>query len=438
MNRQECLRYLEKIQDLGIKFGLDNVRAILDSLGNPHQKYPSVLVAGTNGKGSVCAMLTQILSLHGFRVGLFTSPHLVRVEERIRIGKRPIAVSNFCQILTRLKEKIEDLIAGKILISPPTYFELMTCLGLVYFEEQKVDMAVLEVGMGGRFDATNVVDPVVTAITTISGEHQKFLGESLHQIAFEKAGIIRAGIPVVCGVEEREAFLTIKKRAKELQAPFLGIFEKDENFFSLREDKGYKFEYRSEKEKYSFSPQLLGFHQGKNASIAILTAEQLSKNWKKLEKNKIIQGIESCKWEGRLEVISRQPHIILDGAHNEEGARALETYIRDFTPSPMILVFAMMRDKKIEQIAGILFPLSKKIVITRFPYFRAASPEDIKARTKKFEDRLLLEPDPKKAIDLALQMADPKDSILVTGSLYLVGEIKKIFPRKKNLFNLPL
>lgn len=428
MNRQECLRYLEKIQNLGIKFGLDNVRAILDSLGNPHKKYPSVLVAGTNGKGSVCAMLTQILSLHGFRVGLFTSPHLVRVEERIRIGKRPISVKDFCQILTCLREKIEDLIAGKTLISPPTYFELMTCLGLVYFEEQKVDMAVLEVGMGGRFDATNVVDPVVTAITTISGEHQKFLGESLQQIAFEKAGIIRAGIPVVCGVEEREAFLTIKKRSKELQAPFLGVFEKDRNFFSLRENKGYKFEFRSEKEKYSFLPQLLGLHQGKNAAITIVAAEQLNKNWKRLEKNKIIQGIESCHWEGRLEVISRQPHIILDGAHNEEGARALETYIQDFVPSPLILVFAMMRDKKIEQVAGILFPLSKKIVITRFPYFRAASPEDIKARTKKFEDRLLLEPDPKKAIDLALQMANPKDSILVTGSLYLVGEIKKFLP----------
>ncbi len=429
MNRQECLRYLEKIQNLGIKFGLDNVRAILDSLGNPHQKYPSVLVAGTNGKGSVCAMLTQILSLHGFRVGLFTSPHLIRVEERVRIGNRPIAAKDFCQILTRLRERIEDLIADRTLISPPTYFELMTCLGLTYFKEQKVDMAVLEVGMGGRFDATNVVDPVVTAITTISGEHQKFLGESLSQIAFEKAGIIRAGIPVACGVEEKDAFLTIKNRAKELQAPFLSVFEKDENFFFFRENKGYKFEYRSERESYNFSPQLLGLHQGKNASIAVVVAEQLSKNWKKLEKIKIIRGIESCRWEGRLETISSQPYIIVDGAHNEEGARALETYVRDFLPSPMILIFATMRDKNIEQIAGILFPLSRKIIITRFPYFRAAYPEDIRARTKKFEDRLLLEPNPKKAIDLALQIANPKDAILVTGSLYLVGEIKKFLPK---------
>ncbi len=160
-----------------------------------------------------------------------------------------------------------------------------------------------------------------------------------------------------------------------------------------------------------------------------MVAEQLSKNWKKLEKIKIIRGIESCRWEGRLETISSQPYIIVDGAHNEEGARALETYVRDFLPSPMILIFATMRDKNIEQIAGILFPLSRKIIITRFPYFRAAYPEDIRARTKKFEDRLLLEPNPKKAIDLALQIANPKDAILVTGSLYLVGEIKKFLPK---------
>jgi len=427
MNRQECLRYLEKIQNLGIKFGLDNVRDVLDSLGNPHQKYQSVLVAGTNGKGSVCAMLTRILSLHGFRVGLFTSPHLVRVEERIRIGSRPISAGSFCQILSHLREKIEELVDSKILISPPTYFELMTCLALDYFEQQHVDMAVLEVGMGGRFDATNVVDPTVTAITTISGEHQRFLGERLEQIAFEKAGILRENIPLVCGVEEKGAFLTIKRRAEDLQAPFFGVFDMAKNFLFLKENKGYKFEYRSEGEKYSYSPRLMGFHQGKNAAVAIVVAEQLSQNWKKLTKEKIIKGIESCRWEGRLEIISRRPLILLDGAHNEEGARALKVFVQDFISSPLILVFAMMRDKKIEKIADILFPLAKKVVITRFPYFRAASPEDIRERTKKYKDRLLVEPDPKKAVDLALQIANPEDSILVAGSLYLAGEIKKFF-----------
>lgn len=427
MNYEECLRYLENIQKLGIKFGLDNVRTILDSVDNPHQKYPSLLVAGTNGKGSVCAMLTQILTLHNFRVGLFTSPHLVRVEERIRIGKKLISVQSFCLILTLLREKIEDLIASKVLLSPPTYFELLTCLGFIYFKEQKVDIAVLEVGMGGRFDATNVADPLVTVITTISPEHQKFLGKSLEQIAFEKAGIIKRNIPVICGVEEGEAFLTIKKRAKELKAPFFGVFEKQRRFLPLKSKNDFSFEYRSEKERYDFSPALCGLHQGRNAAMAIVTAEKLSKNWKNLEKAKIIQGIEKCQWEGRLEVISHNPLIILDGAHNEEGAKALRSYVRDFISSPLILVFAMMRDKKIKKIADILFPLAKKIILTRFPYFRAASPEEIKAKTLRFENQILLESNPKKAFHLALQNATPQDSILITGSLFIVGEIKKYF-----------
>lgn len=426
MNYEECLRYLENVQNLGIKFGLDNVRAILDSVDNPHLKYPSILVAGTNGKGSVCALLTQIFTLHNFRVGLFTSPHLVRVEERIRIGKKLISVRSFCQILTLLREKIEDLIAAKTLLSPPTYFELLTCLGFIYFKEQKVDIVVLEVGMGGRFDATNVADPLATVITTISAEHQRFLGESLEQIAFEKAGIIRSGVPVICGVEERKAFLTIEKIAQELRALFFGVFEKRGSFIPLRNKNGFSFEYRSEREKYDFSPALRGLHQGRNAAMAIVAAEQLSKNWKSLEKAKIIQGIEKCQWEGRLEVVSHNPLIILDGAHNEEGAKALRSYVRDFISSPLILVFAMMRDKKIEKIADILFPLAKKIILTRFPYFRAASPNQIKAKTLRFENRILLEPNPKKAFHLALQNATPQDSILVAGSLFIVGEIKKI------------
>ena len=428
MNYRECLRYLEKIQNSGIKFGLDNVRAVLSALDNPHQKYPSVLIAGTNGKGSVCAMLSQILTLHGFRAGLFTSPHLVRVEERIRIAGTPIPARAFCRVLTQLKERIEELINSKILLSPPTYFELLTCLALTYFQEQKVDMAVLEVGMGGRFDATNVVDPVVSVITTISAEHQKFLGESLEQIAFEKAGIIRKSVPVVCGVKPREAFLTIKERAKELCAPFFGVFEKSDSYIAYKRWNGYQFEYTSNKERYSYSPSLSGQHQGKNAAVAIVASERLCENWRKLDKEKIIRGIETTRWEGRMEVISSSPQVVLDGAHNEEGAMVLRDYIHDFIPSPIILVFASMRDKKIEKIADILFPVSRMVILTRFPFFKGASPEEIKEKVSRFEDCLFLEPDPRKALLMALENAAPDECILVTGSLYIVGEIKKFFP----------
>ncbi|UCC38839.1 MAG: bifunctional folylpolyglutamate synthase/dihydrofolate synthase [Candidatus Aminicenantes bacterium] len=425
MNYEQCLKYLEKIQNLGIKFGLDNVRTLLSSFGNPHTKFASVLVAGTNGKGSVCAMLTETLALHNFRAGLFTSPHLVRVEERIRIGRALIPTQSFCNILTSLKEKIEELIAQKKLLSPPTYFELLTCLALLYFEKQKVDMAILEVGMGGRFDATNVVNPVLSVITTISREHQKFLGQSLSQIAFEKAGIIKPDVPVVCGVEASEAYETIKKRARELEAPFLGVFDRKNSFQVQKAERKCSFIYETKNNKYWFSPSLQGEHQGRNAAVVITAAEQLSENWKKLEQNKIVEGIEKSRWEGRLEVVSRDPLVILDGAHNEEGALALRKYIKDFIPSPLILIFAIMRDKEVENVVDILFPMAERIILTRFPYFRASSPEEIKEKASGFQDRVVLEPNVNRAIDLARRSVGPKGSILVAGSLYLVGEIKK-------------
>jgi dihydrofolate synthase/folylpolyglutamate synthase len=425
MNTEQCLKYLEKIQNLGIKFGLDNVRTLLASFDNPHNKYPSLVVAGTNGKGSVCAMLTEILTLHGFRAGLFTSPHLVKVEERIRIGRELIPSRSFCRILTILKQKIDELIAQKKLLSPPTYFELLTCLALLYFERQKVDMAVLEVGMGGRFDATNVVNPVLSVITTISKEHQKFLGVSLNQIAFEKAGIIKPQVPVICGTEVREAYQTIKKRAEELRAPFFGVFDRKRSFRVRKTSEGCSFIYQTRNSEYCFLPSLAGEHQGKNAAIAIAAAEQLSENWKGLEKNKIVEGIERTRWEGRLEVISRNPLVVLDGAHNEEGSQALRKYIKDFLPSPLILVFAIMRDKEVANVADILFPLAEKVILTRFPYFRASTPEEIKEQTSKFQDKIILEPEVKRAVDLAVQSVGSKGCVLVAGSLYLVGEIKK-------------
>ena len=190
MNYRDCLSYLARIQSLGIKFGLDNVRAVMSELGDPQKDFKTIQVAGSNGKGSVCAMVTRILTSHGIKCGLFTSPHLVDIEERIRIGDDLIHRTEFCRLLEFLKQKIQNLIDRGVLKTPPTYFELMTLLAVLYFKESCVDMAVLEVGMGGRFDATTAVDPVVTAITTISGEHQEYLGESLSQIAFEKAGII--------------------------------------------------------------------------------------------------------------------------------------------------------------------------------------------------------------------------------------------------------
>jgi len=430
MNYDQCLRYLKKVQNLGVKFGLENVRTILASLDNPHEKYPSILVGGSNGKGSVCAYLVRILTLHGYSTGLFTSPHLIRVEERIRIGDELISKRLFSQNLSILSEIIENLLVSQEILSHPTYFELMSCLAFLYFKEQKVDIAVLEVGMGGRFDATNVVKPVVSVITTISPEHQKILGETLKQIAFEKAGIIKPDVPVVCGVEDKEARDTIEKKARDTKAPFIDVFRQARYIMKHKRESHSLFEYETARYKYVYSPSLNGEHQGKNAATAIAASEQLSQEWKKLANDKIVQGIETTRWEGRLEMISQKPLILLDGAHNEEGALALRKYIEDFVPYPLILVFATMRDKKIEQVAEILFPLARKIIFTQFPFFKAASPEEIKNRTSKFKERIVLEPDMRKAVNLALQSVEAKEAILITGSLFLVGEVKKIWESK--------
>jgi dihydrofolate synthase/folylpolyglutamate synthase len=429
MNYEQCLKYLETIQNLGIKFGLDNVRTILASFGDPHKKLTSVLVAGTNGKGSVCALLTRILSLHGFKTGLFTSPHLVKPEERIRIRDRLIPARTFSRMVNVLKERIEELVASKELLSPPTYFEFLTCMALLYFKEQKVDMAVLEVGMGGRFDATNVVDPCLSVITTISGEHQKYLGERLSQIAFEKAGIVKTGIPVVCGVEKGEAYETIKKRAEELQAPFIGVFDNKECLSFMKSEQRYSFKYQKEGENYAFSPSLLGKHQGKNAAVAIDACEQLSRVWKRLDKKKIVEGIETTRWDGRLELFSRSPLVFLDGAHNVEGAQALKDFIEDCLPSPPVLVFAVMRDKEITKIADILFPLAKEVILTRFPFFKGASPDEIESKTPKFRSRIIKEPDSGQAMSMAVRSAGPDGCVLAAGSLFLIGEIKKLWGR---------
>ncbi len=425
MNYRECLDYLARIQNLGIKFGLDNVRSVLGELDDPQKEFKSIQVAGSNGKGSVCAMVTRILTLHKIKCGLFTSPHLIDIEERIRIGADLISRKEFCRLLTFLQQKIQDLVDRGVLKTPPTYFELMTLLAVLYFKESRVAMAVLEVGMGGRFDATSAVDPAVTAITTISGEHQEYLGESLSQIAFEKAGIIKQGVPVVSGVIDGDAKRVIQERAQELGAPFFDVFGKNTSFVKKRRDDRYIFDYVFNDKVYRYSTRLPGCHQGKNAAVAIVIADRIHQRCRKLDKEKIIKGIESTKWEGRLEIVSREPLIMLDGAHNIEGAGALREYLDEFTGSVSVLVFAVMKEKKIKEISDILFPKADRVILTRFQFYRAASPEEILLETVRHKHKIMCEPDPVQALRSAVRSAGRNGSILIAGSLYIVGEMKK-------------
>ncbi|HEX9901296.1 MAG TPA: folylpolyglutamate synthase/dihydrofolate synthase family protein [Acidobacteriota bacterium] len=425
MNFAQCRAYLDSLQVLGIKLGLDSIRTLLKALGNPHLNYPTLLVAGTNGKGSVCAMLTRILSRHGLRAGLYTSPHLVAVEERIRVNDRLISRPAFCRALTGVRKAADSLLRAGTLPSPPTHFEVLTCAALSYFKTTRVDIAVLEVGMGGRFDATNVVTPILSVITSIGRDHEKYLGHTIDQIAFEKAGIIKPEVPVVSGVLRPTAAAVIRKRARELQAPYLGALDPPHTLKAVKSRTGYRFVYDLAGKKYSFSPGLAGLHQGRNAAVALAAAVRLGQVWRPLQKALIIRGIEETRWPGRLETVRRSPRAILDGAHNPDGVRALRDYMSDFVRRPVILVFGVMKDKDISGLARILFPVAKKIILTKFPYHRAAEPADILRKARPFAGRILIEPDPSRAYRLALAEARRrKGCVLVAGSLFLVGAIK--------------
>ncbi len=430
MTHGQCLAYLRSLERFGIKLGLDGIRALLASLGGPDRRFPSILIAGTNGKGSVAAMLARILTEHGFRPGLYTSPHLVRVEERIRIGDELIPARAFARALTIVRERADALVASGGLPHPPTFFEVLTATALVHYAREAVDLAVLEIGMGGRFDAANAVTPLLSVITTVSMDHQRYLGDTLEEIAFEKAGIIKPGIPVVCGVRRGAALRVVRRRARELRAPVVDVFGPGTALAVSTTRRGLRFAYDTGEARYEFRPSLPGFHQGENAAVAIRAAEVLSRIWKPLDRRKIIEAIGRTRWEGRLETLGSKPRVIVDGAHNPEGASSLAAYVRDVVRKPVILIFDSMKDKDIGAIAGPLFPLARTIVLTRVPMARAAEPEEVLRIWKGRRDNILIEPDIGRALKLAESLAGTRIPVLAAGSLFLVGEIKKRISRR--------
>jgi dihydrofolate synthase/folylpolyglutamate synthase len=426
MTSSGCRDYLGHLQHFGIKLGLENIAALCAALGDPQNRFPSIHVAGTNGKGSVSAMLAGIMKEHGFRTGLYTSPHLARVEERIRVDGAAIPPRRFRELLTGLKAAIDGLMAEGRLAYHPTYFEVLTALAFLRFAERKVDIAVLEVGMGGRFDATNVVRPLVSVITTIAKDHEKHLGSSLRSIAFEKAGIIKPGVPVVCGVRRGDAHREIRRVARERAASVVEALGPGRALETRPSRGGFRFVYAGERGRYAFSPALAGRYQGHNAAVAIATAEVLARTWKRLVKAKIIKAVRETRWEGRLETVCRRPLVLLDGAHNIEGAGALAAHIQETIGRPVILVFAAMQDKDIRSMARLLFPLCETVVLTRVPYKRSATPEELAAAAPPFEGRVILEPDTRKAVRLALAESRGRTPVVIAGSLFLIGEVKRL------------
>ncbi|MCX8160662.1 MAG: bifunctional folylpolyglutamate synthase/dihydrofolate synthase [Candidatus Saccharicenans sp.] len=418
--------YLEQAQLFGIRLGLENIQAVLEEFGNPHQNYPVIHVAGTNGKGSVCAMLERIFRLHGFRTGLYTSPHLVEVRERIQVGGNLVGEKELKKLLAEIAKREKRLKAAGRVAGALTYFEILTTAAFLYFSQKKVDLAILEVGMGGRFDATNVVRPEVSVITTISYDHQQYLGSTLGKIAFEKAGIIKERVPCVCGVRTPEALRVIRKKCKKAGSPLVQVFGRRRKLTVEEEATGEVFLYQTESDTYKFRPSLPGRHQGENAAVAITVSEVMRASGWKLNKKKVIEGVESTSWPGRLEIIGSCPPVVLDGCHNEAGAMVVNRFWKRAFNRPAILVFGVMKDKEIEKIARWLFPLATRIVLTRPSLERAAGPADIAARLPEYRGKYFLEENVPSALGLALTLSGGQVPVLVAGSLFLVGEARRL------------
>ncbi|HEX3744554.1 MAG TPA: folylpolyglutamate synthase/dihydrofolate synthase family protein [Bryobacteraceae bacterium] len=386
------------------KLGLERIRAVLEALGRPQDRLHFVHVAGTNGKGSICAMLDSALRSGGRRTGLFTSPHLAEPTERIRIDGVPVTAERFAAAFDRVHACVEGLIAAGEIDMHTTYFETVTAMALTVFEEERVDMVVFEVGLGGRLDATNVVIPDLAVIAPIDFDHEAYLGTSLDAIAREKAGILKPGVPAVFARQRPEAARVLEARLIDAQ------WSEHWPVRNLEVDaRGSSFRL----EDLTIRCPLAGEHQVENALTATLALRRLG-----IAKAAIEAGIAGAQWPGRLERVSEQPEIILDGAHNPAGARALAAYIERFYAGRRIrLIYGAMRDKAVAEISGILFPLADEVTLTAPRQARAMAPEMLREIAE--HPNMRIAPD----IETALGSAG-EGVTFVTGSLFLVAEAR--------------
>jgi len=425
MNYQQALEYIHGTMRFGSQLGLDRIRDLLERLGNPHHEFKSVHVAGTNGKGSVCSMITSVLSEQGYKVGMFISPYLEDFTERIQISGKQIPEEDLARITELVKGKVDEMVKeGK---GHPTEFELITAIGFVYFAEQKVDAAVVEVGLGGRFDATNVVNPVLSVITSISFDHMDVLGDTLAKIAFEKAGIIKAGKPVVSYPQHPEAARVLEEVAGKQEAPLTVVVpEQIEPVSSEFDRQVFNYSYGEERLD-GLTIHLSGKHQLLNAATALTSVMVLREIGFPISRDAIYRGMEKARWPGRLERLQKDPDIIIDGAHNEAGAQALAAAMKEYFPDRrMILVLGVLKDKEVEKILKALCSLASKVIATKPDNPRALEADQLAEKVKKYCRDVEPVPGIEDAVHLAVGSAGPGDLILVSGSLYLIGKVRKI------------
>jgi dihydrofolate synthase/folylpolyglutamate synthase len=441
MNYDSAVRYLLSLgrelaaptQAAAAKFDLENISLLAERLGRPDRAYPSAHIAGTNGKGSTAAFLESILRRAGFRTGLNTSPHLEKINERIRVAGEEISDADFAEVLTRIQTITEELLAAGTLRAHPTYFECVTAMAFEYFARQRVEFGVFEVGLGGRLDATNILTPVISVITRIDFDHENFLGHSLREIAGEKAGILKPAIPVVMAEQQLEARDVILARASELRCP---VTETAAAFRIDREPMkngcvSARVTEISTGWTIDLAPRLPGRFQLQNALNAVAAARLLQARRFRISDDDIALGIAGTIWPGRIEKLQSNPDVYVDGAHNPSAARELATFLQEnFAGRKIYILYGALRDKAVDEVAGLLFPFAAEVIFTEPRTSRAISAAQLADIAAHHASQSSVIADAERALDYVLSKATLDDAVFVTGSLYLVGQLRHYWKQR--------
>jgi dihydrofolate synthase / folylpolyglutamate synthase len=406
----QALSYLLSLghETLTIKLGLANTETLLAALGNPHKQFPAVQIAGTNGKGSTAVMLDSICREAAIRTGLFTSPHLISITERISVNGGQVSEADFARFTAQVKQTAEELVKQGKLETLPTFFEQVTAIALLAFREAKVDLAILETGLGGRLDSTTAARAAIVAITSIAMDHEEYLGHSLAEIAAEKAAIIRPGVVAIIAPQAEEVLDVIVRQG---------------------EAAGVEPKFVEPSRHESISIGLRGRHQIANAATAIALAEALREKGFAIPRAAIIEGVATARHPGRLELWEGPPRILFDGAHNPAAARALRDYLDEFVTQPITMIFGAMRDKALTEMAAVLLPVADHLILTEMDNPRAASLDVLNLAVPGDFDlqQIHQASSADEAVRIAKELTPANGLICVTGSLYLVGAVQELF-----------
>jgi dihydrofolate synthase/folylpolyglutamate synthase len=418
------MNYIKNTAKFGSNLGLQRTEKILEFLGEPHKKLKCIHIAGTNGKGSTTAMLSEILKEAGYKVGMYISPFLEEFEERIQINNINIPKEALSKAVTKVSKAVDEVVG--LGYDHPTEFEIITCAMFQYFYEEEVDYAVVEVGLGGRLDSTNVLTPILSIITSISYDHMQILGDTLNKIAYEKAGIIKEGVPVVLYPQEEESLEVIKRVCDERNST---LIEVPRNCAELKEVDGLKQKLRlqTSSNTYNIKLSLLGRHQLLNCGIVVFAVEELNKQGLSIKEEHILEALKKVRWPGRLEVLKEKPLVVIDGAHNIDGIKKLsESVDIYFNYEKLILILGILADKQVAEMIDVIAPSAYRIIAVTPNSERAELSSKLAEAVTLVNKNVEAVENYGEAYEKALSYASPEDIILVSGSLYMIGDMRRL------------